>query len=274
MIILYINSLIPLKMSFHFYNFSPVKSKKRLSHLSPKTKSHCKIQPQVNHYHNSHNYFKFISFQQAFNHINSIIDNMFTSISKMNLNTHNNNIKHKKSFNLIITSSSMFILLNKINEIQNKLNSLSLQMKTFTYKDDLDFSISTLETQTGTECNSSFDFKDTQTPTFAFSNQKDNENYISLNQNEFSLENSIISNSINNEFECNNINKPQLKPKALLSAVKEMKSKEIITKEEREFLKEKIITKDEHFYTIMNNSDNLSQEDIIRNLRRFLKGFK
>ena len=53
-----------------------------------------------------------------------------------------------------------------------------------------------------------------------------------------------------------------------------MKSKEIITKEEREFLKEKIITKDEYFYTIMNNSDNLSQEDIIRNLRRFLKGFK
>ena len=74
--------------------------------------------------------------------------------------------------------------------------------------------------------------------------------------------------------ECYGINKPQLKPKALLSAVKEMKNKEIITKEEREFLKEKIITKDEHFYTIMNNSDNLSQEDIIRNLRRFLKGFK
>jgi hypothetical protein len=199
---------------------------------------------------------------------------MLTSISKMNLNTHNNNTKHKQLFNLIITSSSMFILLNKINEIQSKFNSLSLQMKTFTYQDDSDFSLSTVETQKDSECNSSFDFKESQTPTFTFSNQKHNENILLLNQNEFSLENSIISNSINNDYECCNINKPDLKPKALLSAVKEMKSKKIITKEEREFLKEKIISKDKHFYSIMNNSNNLNEDDIIRNLRRFLKGFK
>ena len=262
-------------MSFRFCNFSPIKNRKHPLHLSPKTKSHIKIQPQINHYYrNSHNYVTFISFQQAFNQMNSIIDNMLISISKMNLNTHNNGTKHRKSktFNLI-TSSSMCILLNKINEIQNKLNSLSSQMRTFTCQDDSDFSLSTLETQTGTECNSSFDFKDTQTPTFTFSNQKENKTFLLLNKNEFSLENSIISNSIQDGHKVCNVKKTTLKPKALLSAVKEMKTKEIITKEEREFLKEKIITKDKEFYMTMNNSTNLNQDDIIRNLRRFLKGF-
>lgn len=265
-------------MSFHLVNFSPVKSIKPRSHLSPKIKSPIKSYISSYYSRKSYKYFSFFSFQQALTHINSVFDKMLSFISKINSKKHNHNTKNKlsKEFNLMINPSSLLILINQLNVIQKKVNSISLELKKKVTLDETDFSVSTLETQTGTECNSSYDLKDAKTPTFSFTIQNNNDNFLSLEKNYFSLETSM--NSIQNEND--NINnstifcRSNIKTKVLLSAVKEMNEKEIITKKERKFLKEKIITKDKHFYTVMNNSSNLNQNEIIRNLRRFLKGFK
>ena len=265
-------------MSFHLANFSPVKSINLHSHFSPKIKSSNKSTKSSYHARKPHKYFTFFSFQQALTHINSLFDNMLPFISQINSKTYSNNTKNKlsKEFDLMTNPSSLLILVNQLNEIQNKVNSISLELKKKVTLDETDFSVSTLETQTTTECNSSYDLKDAKTPTFNFTIQNNNENFLSLEKNYFSLETSM--NSIQNENDNMNnstfLYRSNIKTKVLLSAVKEMKEKEIITKKEREFLKEKIITKDKQFYTIMNNSSNSNQDEVIRNLRRFLKRFK
>lgn len=63
--------------------------------------------------------------------------------------------------------------------------------------------------------------------------------------------------------------------KDLLSAVQEMKEKKMITVEERDVLKEKIIEKEEIFISVI-GVENIIKKDkneIIRNMRRYLKGF-
>lgn len=63
--------------------------------------------------------------------------------------------------------------------------------------------------------------------------------------------------------------------KDMLSAVQEMKEKKMITPQERDVLKEKIIEKEENFMSVI-GIENIIKKDkneIIRNMRRYLKGF-
>ena len=63
--------------------------------------------------------------------------------------------------------------------------------------------------------------------------------------------------------------------KDMLSAVQEMKERQLITNEEREILKEKIIEKDEEFISIIGRANirEKNKDEIIRNMRRYLNGF-
>lgn len=63
--------------------------------------------------------------------------------------------------------------------------------------------------------------------------------------------------------------------KDLLSGVQEMKERQLITNEEREILKEKIIEKDEEFISIIGRANIIekNKDEIIRNMRRYLNGF-
>lgn len=63
----------------------------------------------------------------------------------------------------------------------------------------------------------------------------------------------------------------EVRTKDLLSAVQEMKEKKMITLEEREKLKENIIGKNEIFIKFVGINNN--RNELIRNMRRFLKGF-
>lgn len=63
--------------------------------------------------------------------------------------------------------------------------------------------------------------------------------------------------------------------KDLLKTVKEMQDKGIITKQQKMFLKEKIIAKDVNFYYAIAKNDNCnSTVDLIREIRTYLKRFK
>ena len=63
----------------------------------------------------------------------------------------------------------------------------------------------------------------------------------------------------------------EVRTKDLLSAVQWMKEKKMITLEEREKLKENIIGKNETFIKFVGINNN--RNELIRNMRRFLKGF-
>ena len=54
-----------------------------------------------------------------------------------------------------------------------------------------------------------------------------------------------------------------------------MKERQLITNEEREILKEKIIGKDEEFISIIGRANIIekNKDEIIRNMRRYLNGF-
>jgi hypothetical protein len=74
--------------------------------------------------------------------------------------------------------------------------------------------------------------------------------------------------------------------KELLLTVKDMQDKGIITKKQKKFLKEKIISKEQTFYTTItsqyevscltssNNSSNSNSNDLTRIIRTYLKQFK
>lgn len=67
--------------------------------------------------------------------------------------------------------------------------------------------------------------------------------------------------------------------KTLLKTVKEIQDKEIITKKQKKFLKEKIISKDMELYSFISKYDNYSNNntsnvDLTRAMRTYLKQFK
>jgi hypothetical protein len=74
--------------------------------------------------------------------------------------------------------------------------------------------------------------------------------------------------------------------KELLLTVKDMQDKGIITKKQKKFLKEKIISKEQTFYTTItsqyevscltssNSSSNSNSNDLTRIIRTYLKQFK
>lgn len=72
-----------------------------------------------------------------------------------------------------------------------------------------------------------------------------------------------------------NTSKNDIGIKDMLSAVQEMKERQLITNEEREILKEKIIGKDEEFISIIGRANIIekNKDEIIRNMRRYLNGF-
>ena len=67
--------------------------------------------------------------------------------------------------------------------------------------------------------------------------------------------------------------------KTLLKTVKEIQDKGIITKKQKKFLKEKIISKDMELYSFISKYDNYSNNnasnvDLTRAMRTYLKQFK
>ena len=91
----------------------------------------------------------------------------------------------------------------------------------------------------------------------------------------FAITTPTFSNS-NNKEQCDflyykNRSVEEVRTKVLLSAVQEMKEKKMIMLEEREKLKENIIGKNEIFIKFVGINNN--RNELIRNMRRFLKGF-
>ena len=91
----------------------------------------------------------------------------------------------------------------------------------------------------------------------------------------FAITTPTFSNS-NNKEQCDFLyykskSVDEVRTKDLLSAVQEMKEKKMIMLEEREKLKENIIGKNEIFIKFVGIDNN--RNELIRNMRRFLKGF-
>ena len=114
-----------------------------------------------------------------------------------------------------------------------------------------------------------------ETRSFSRQPTKECTNKLLLENDLFSVTTPTFSNK-NNNAQCDFLyykskSVDEVSTKDLLSAVQEMKEKKMITTNEREELKENIIGKNLDFLKFVGINNN--RNELIRNMRRFLKGF-
>ena len=193
--------------------------------------------------------------QTSLSQINIILSSLEEIEQFVNINTHKE--REIKSISRILTT-----IISKCTEIQNTLQSRS-KHSTIKFTPDTN----------DTNDDETFQyFEQALTPKFNFNKEFDfNESklkVISLCGGPCPSLSSCDCSSLNSSTMVENIN-----IKTLLRTVKEIQDKGIITKKQKKFLKEKIISKDMELYSFISKNEG-NNTDVTRALRTYLKQFK
>ena len=190
------------------------------------------------------------SLTMSLSQINSILSSLEEIEQFVNIHTH----KEREIQSILRTLTT---IISKCTEIQNMLQSRSKR--------------STIKYAADTNDEETFQyFEQALTPKFNFNKEFDcsepEPKLISFGDGP-SLPSSECS-SLNSSIMVDNIHM-----KTLLKIVKEIQDKGIITKKQKKFLKEKIISKDMELYLFISKYDN-NNIDLTRAIRTYLKQFK
>ena len=238
----------------------------------------------------------------CFDHSFSSFSDHFPQLTKQTPLTHISTIlstlkELEEQFISYISSSDkneLNVLLRSFTTIISKCSEMktALQVKS---KEKETLSLSKLSTGITLACEAFDNFEQTTTPKFSLSHS-DHHAYMSkfshlctsapqlignLNGTNTTFEyascSSSESSSMNSSIVMENVSL-----KELLKTVKEMHDKGIITKKQKKFLKEKIISKETNFYSSITSqyealsltSNNTNNNDLTRIIRTYLKQFK
>lgn len=242
------------------------------------------------------------------NSFSSFSDN-FPQLTKQTPLTHVSTIlsslrELEEQFIMYISSSDkneINVLLRSFTTIITKCTEMktTLQVKS---KEKETLNVSKLSTGITIACEAFDNFEQSTTPKFSLSHSDNNNEYINnkfthlcvsapqlignLNGMNTTFEYASCSCSSSNSSSMNSsIVMENITMKELLLTVKDMQDKGIITKKQKKFLKEKIISKEQTFYTTItsqyevscltsSNSSSSNSNDLTRIIRTYLKQFK
>lgn len=178
----------------------------------------------------------------------------------------------KKAINYLLEKPQSFVQLNNISnfifikiifsQLNDVIKTISNSNKNYILINEKENDFSTFSRQeTKENTQKTKEIIEIATPTF----KNTNFDIYTSNNSETESEKEFILDTSKNDIGI----------KDLLSAVQEMKERQLITNEEREILKEKIIEKDEEFISIIGRANIIEKkkDEIIRNMRRYLNGF-
>ena len=186
--------------------------------------------------------------------INIILSSLEEIEQFVNVNTHKE--REIKSISRILTT-----IISKCTEIQNALQSRS-RHSTIKFTPDTN----------DTDDDETFQhFEQALTPKFNFKKEFD------LDESKLKVI-SLCDGPSLSSCDCSSLNSStmveNINVKTLLRTVKEIQDKGIITKKQKKFLKEKIISKDMELYSFISKNEGNSNIEVTRALRTYLKQFK
>lgn len=192
--------------------------------------------------------------QTSLSQINIILSSLEEIEQFVNVNTHKE--REIKSISRILTT-----IISKCTEIQNALQSRS-RHSTIKFTPDTN----------DTDDDETFQhFEQALTPKFNFKKEFD------LDESKLKVI-SLCDGPSLSSCDCSSLNSStmveNINVKTLLRTVKEIQDKGIITKKQKKFLKEKIISKDMELYSFISKNEGNSNIEVTRALRTYLKQFK
>ena len=190
--------------------------------------------------------------QTSLSQINIILSSLEEIEQFVNVNTHKE--REIKSISRILTT-----IISKCTEIQNALQSRS-RHSTIKFTPDTN----------DTDDDETFQhFEQALTPKFNFKKEFD------LDESKLKVI-SLCDGPSLSSCDCSSLNSStmveNINVKTLLRTVKEIQDKGIITKKQKKFLKEKIISKDMELYSFISKNEG-NNTDVTRALRTYLKQF-